>query len=245
MIASVLESSRGEKRGRSQDDPASPDTEESATPEETDAAATESDDGDALTQDELFHILQNRRRRGVLEYLRGVTGPVEMSDVAEQLAAWEHDTTVEQLDSTQRKRLYVPLYQTHLPKLDDAGVIDYDKDRGQVEARPLAGRLEPYLEVGLDPDRGDEGGRDTDGQRGDEETPADPAVDGGERESEGWLKFELGAVSCSSAVLGGAVLGVPPLTGISMTLLAYSVFGVLSAVGLHHLHTVAGRAEEP
>lgn len=101
----------------------------------------------SLAEDEIFHLLQNERRRLVLRYLRDTEGPVRMRDVAEQVAAWEHETTVEELTSTQRQRVYIPLYQSHLTKLDEAGVIDYQKNRGIVERNPLADHVDRYLQV--------------------------------------------------------------------------------------------------
>lgn len=119
---------------------------------ETEAA--EDEDGDEttpsspeLTEDQIFHILQNERRRNVLRYLQDTDEPVRMRDVAEQVGAWEHDTTVEALTSDQRQRVYIPLYQSHLPKLDSEGIIDYQQSRGIVERRPAAAQLDPYLSV--------------------------------------------------------------------------------------------------
>jgi DNA-binding transcriptional ArsR family regulator len=85
-----------------------------------------------LPEDELFHVLQNERRRAVLRYLDGREEVVRMRDVAEQIAAWEYDTTVALLDSDERQRVYISLYQSHLPKLDDAGIVEYDQARGNV-----------------------------------------------------------------------------------------------------------------
>jgi hypothetical protein len=114
----------------------------------------EDDSGEAtLSKDDTFHILQNERRRRVLRYLSETDGPVDMRDIAEQVAAWEHDTTVEQLTSDQRQRVYIALYQSHLPKLADFGVITYNRSRGVVERTPLTDRITWYL------DRDDEGGR--------------------------------------------------------------------------------------
>ena len=102
---------------------------------------------DALSADELFHLLQNSRRRAVLRYLRGREGPVRMRDVAEQVAAWEHDTTVAQLDSDERQRVYIALYQSHLETLADAGVIEYNKPRGVIEPKPVLDHVAAYLDV--------------------------------------------------------------------------------------------------
>ncbi|WP_372911722.1 hypothetical protein [Salinigranum sp.] len=116
-------------------------------------------DAEEFGPDEVFHLLQNQRRRDVLRVLRDVDETVEMSDVAEQVAAWEHDTTVEALTSSQRQRVYISLYQRHLPKLDDAGVIDYEQSRGRVTPRPRADSVGRYLE----PRRGDAAADTTDG----------------------------------------------------------------------------------
>ena len=100
-----------------------------------------------LSKDELFHLLQNQRRRRVLLYLQGAEDKVSMRDVAEQVAAWENDTTVEALSSDERQRVYIALYQSHLPKLDDAGVLSYNQQRGIIERTPIADQLDTYLNV--------------------------------------------------------------------------------------------------
>uniref|UniRef100_UPI003F7B2881 DUF7344 domain-containing protein n=1 Tax=Halomicrococcus sp. SG-WS-1 TaxID=3439057 RepID=UPI003F7B2881 len=86
-----------------------------------------------LPKDKIFHILQTQRRRDALRYLKANEGPVEMRALAEQVAAWENDTTVAALSSDERQRVYIALYQSHLPKLDEEGVIDYNQSRGIVE----------------------------------------------------------------------------------------------------------------
>lgn len=99
-----------------------------------------------LSDDDLFHILSNQRRRYVLHYLTDCESPVEMRNLTNQVAAWEHKTTVEALNSTQRQRVYIPLYQNHLPKLAAHDIITYNQSRGYVEAKPLLSQLLPYLD---------------------------------------------------------------------------------------------------
>ncbi|GGK75044.1 DUF7344 domain-containing protein [Haloarcula sebkhae] len=125
-------------------EPTTTEAEESATEE----SSAESTSGDELTRDDLFHVLQCRRRRLVLKYLHEHPGdePADMSDIAEHIAALEHDTTVDSLRSKQRQRVYIALYQSHLPKMDDAGVINYNQDRGLVEATALADSFDGYLD---------------------------------------------------------------------------------------------------
>jgi hypothetical protein len=47
-----------------------------------------------------------------------------LSDLAEHIAANENDCTLHELDRAERKRVYVSLYQTHLDRLENAGVIE-------------------------------------------------------------------------------------------------------------------------
>ncbi|NUB92249.1 hypothetical protein HT576_14620 [Haloterrigena sp. SYSU A121-1] len=107
--------------------------------------AEPNDEQSELEPDDIFHILQTSRRRHVLRYLRRAGEPMTLRDLAERIAADEHETTVENLTSDQRQRVYISLYQSHLPKLDTRGIVDYDKDRGIVESTPMAAQFDPYL----------------------------------------------------------------------------------------------------
>lgn len=43
----------------------------------------------SLSKQEIFHLLQNSRRRQVLQFLLETNGTVQISEMAEQIAAWE------------------------------------------------------------------------------------------------------------------------------------------------------------
>ena len=116
---------------------------------DVDSSSTES--ADAQTEsvpslDLIFGILKNGRRRRVLKYLRDVDGEVTLSDLAEHIAAIENDKTEAQLTSSERKRVYVGLYQCHLPKMDDAGAIDYNQSRGLIRRTDKAEYFDEYLD---------------------------------------------------------------------------------------------------
>lgn len=126
-------------------------------PDFDDADETALDSGMArearISKDDAFHILQNARRRAVLRYLaEHDEAKFVMRDIAEEVAAWEHDTTVQQLVSDERQRVYIALYQSHLPKLDEHGIIEYNQSRGIVEPTELTAAFEPYLDDGLHAD---------------------------------------------------------------------------------------------
>jgi hypothetical protein len=168
----------------------------------------------SISDDELFHLLQNSRRRAVIRYLRGREGPIRMRDVAEQVAAWEHDTTVAQLSSDERQRVYIALYQSHLETLEDAGVIDYNKPRGVIHPRPLLDRVADYV----DADR-----------PGDSDAPGG-AQEGGTVEEDGgsglsrWSRYYLLVSGASTTLFGTAALGVSVLSSTMVSLVTVLAF---------------------
>jgi hypothetical protein len=94
-----------------------------------------------------FELLKNRRRRETILYLLSHEETSTLSDLAEHIAAMENDIEIIELSSDQRKRVYIGLYQCHLPKLDKAGVVDFDKNRGTVVLNTqVTDQLVPYLE---------------------------------------------------------------------------------------------------
>ncbi|WP_408957952.1 ArsR family transcriptional regulator [Natrinema sp. 74] len=111
------------------------------------ASVADSDEDERLSKDVIFELLKNRRRREVLAYLLEADETVTLGELAEQIAAWENDTEVNALSSDQRKRVYVALYQTHLPKMDDAGIVEYDQDRGLISLSDNADLLMMYLDT--------------------------------------------------------------------------------------------------
>jgi hypothetical protein len=55
------------------------------------------------------------------------------------------DLPVEEVPSQARKRAYVSLYQTHIPRLEDAGLVEYDADEGTIIRTERARAIDPYL----------------------------------------------------------------------------------------------------
>jgi len=120
---------------------------DTSLPDEIASSVSDSEADEGLSKDVIFELLKNRRRREVLAYLLEAEETVTLGELAEQIAAWENDTDVNALSSDQRKRVYVALYQTHLPKMDDAGIVEYDQDRGLISLADNADLLMMYLDT--------------------------------------------------------------------------------------------------
>ena len=170
-----------------------------------------------LSQDDVFHLLQTPRRRYVLRYLKEHEGPVEMRDIAEQVAAWENGTTVEALTSDERQRVYIPLYQSHLPKLDEEGVVEYDQSRGIVKRTQLANRFDRYLEVSEESDEEDD----------DRAYP--------------WETYYLGISVLGALLLGGVTAGLPGISALPPIAVGGLVVAAVTLVTLVQMRTA--RAE--
>lgn len=82
---------------------------------------------DALDADAAFALLSNARRRHLLRELRdGRTASLD--DVARRVAAAERGVSTGDVDAGARKSVHVSLYQTHVPRLAEHGVVRYDAD---------------------------------------------------------------------------------------------------------------------
>jgi hypothetical protein len=93
---------------------------------------------------ELFDLLSNHRRRYTIKYARQ-NGSITLSDLAERIAAIEQEKSVDQITSAERKRVYTSLQQTHLDRLEDAGMIRTQGD--VIELTDRARELEVYMDI--------------------------------------------------------------------------------------------------
>jgi hypothetical protein len=111
-------------------------------------SATSPPENDALSRDEIFEMLSNRRRRYALHCLQQRTERVvELGDISEQVAAWETDQRVPDVSRQERKRVYTSLQQFHLPKMEEKGVVEFDTGESVVELGDAASDIDIYLEV--------------------------------------------------------------------------------------------------
>ena len=81
---------------------------------------------DRLEDSEIFHILGNDRRRAIVQFLAEENDHIEVSDVATAIADSESES--DSVPNNLYKSVYVSLQQTHLPQLEEDGVVEYDSD---------------------------------------------------------------------------------------------------------------------
>lgn len=91
-----------------------------------------------LTNDRLFDLLSRRERRQVVELLQDADGPVDLTTLAAHVETGGGDAV--------DRRTVTSLDHVHLPRLAEAGVVDYDREAGTVRYRGNR-RLESVLAV--------------------------------------------------------------------------------------------------
>lgn len=98
-----------------------------------------------LSQDAVFSTLSSQRRRLVLRRLLQAGCSLSVRELTAGVAADENGIPETELTYKQRKRVYTSLHQTHLPKLDSVGLIEYDSNRGVVTLTDEADVVKSYL----------------------------------------------------------------------------------------------------
>jgi hypothetical protein len=98
-----------------------------------------------LPPGEIHDVLRNDRRRLVLQRLRDTEDHETVRDLAEYVAGVEAAETPPPRNV--RQSVYVSLHQTHLPKLDELGIVEYDDDDKQVSLAEHAEEVTVYMEV--------------------------------------------------------------------------------------------------
>lgn len=100
-----------------------------------------------LTNDTVYDILSNRRRRFVVHALKRENGAIKTPKLSTYVAAWELDVEPQQVPPDKRRSVHTTLRRTHLPKLSRNGIVTVDEERNRVEPAPKLDELEVYTQV--------------------------------------------------------------------------------------------------
>ncbi|TKX48030.1 transcriptional regulator [Halorubrum sp. SD690R] len=101
----------------------------------------------SLPEETIFKLLANRRHRFAIHALKRTGGPMDVADLSTRVTAWECGIDPETIDHDDRRNLHTVLTRTHLPKLDECDVVEYDDEAKLVEPTPALDDLDVYIEV--------------------------------------------------------------------------------------------------
>ena len=136
------------------------------------------------SKDDLLDLTGNERRRRVLRQLLNQQR-ITLTELSARIAARENDTPASDLTSRQRKQVYSSLYQTHVPRLSQNGLVEYDADERVVTLTGDPERLRALLDS-------------------DEPHPSGFSYQ--------WSRYFLWTAVVGSAVIAGNWLGTAPAT---------------------------------
>jgi len=102
--------------------------------------------GDSVPPDDAFEILRNPRRRHAIRILSRCDGPIGLTELAREVASIENDKEPDDVSAAERKRVYISLYQCHVSKMEDAGIITYDDEERIVGLARSGGMLADVLD---------------------------------------------------------------------------------------------------
>lgn len=105
-------------------------------------------DGPGNDLDVVYALLTDRRRRYVLYHLNDLpSGAATVDELVELVAAWE-EMTLDDLPTDHKAEIERALLTTHLPMLDGAGMVDFDRRSGAVKFYGANETITRILEVG-------------------------------------------------------------------------------------------------
>ncbi|QDX39992.1 hypothetical protein [Salarchaeum sp. JOR-1] len=97
-----------------------------------------------VAQTDVFDLLSNERRRRSIEHI-AATEETTLRALADAVAAEEAGTDTP--PDAVRTAVYVSLRQVHLPRLAEAGLVEFDPDENTVRVLPRARGVTLYLEL--------------------------------------------------------------------------------------------------
>lgn len=94
---------------------------------------------------DIHDVLSNERRQMILSLLREEAETMTARELSERIA--ELETGESPPPRNIRQSAYVSLHQTHLPKLDELGIVDYDQSAKTVHLNERAKQVSVYMET--------------------------------------------------------------------------------------------------
>lgn len=96
------------------------------------------------TEEMVFSVLATARRREALRFLEAHDGEASLPDLTAHLGEQEGRDPD---NPSELKAVYVSLVQNHIPLLEEAGIVRYNKERRLVSLTDRAEVVLPYLHV--------------------------------------------------------------------------------------------------
>jgi hypothetical protein len=108
---------------------------------------TSNSNRDEMSENDIYDVLSNRRRRFVIHAIKRRQEPVEVAELSTQITAWEMGIDPEEVDYEDQRSVYDTLKRTHLPSLEEKNLITVDREKKLVCTTSKLESLEIYVEA--------------------------------------------------------------------------------------------------
>ncbi|WP_438267081.1 DUF7344 domain-containing protein [Haladaptatus salinisoli] len=97
-----------------------------------------------ISPDTILSVVANEHRRAILNAVNNASDKTLAYDaLVDRVADRVRDEDAERVSDEQRQRVRIALHHTHLPKLEETRIIDYEAETGHVQF--VGGELERDL----------------------------------------------------------------------------------------------------
>lgn len=88
----------------------------------------------SISPDKVLSVVANEQRRAIIDSLNSASEKTLNYDtLVDRVADMGRDKDVEGVSDEHRQRVRIALHHTHLPKLEEIRVIDYEAETGHVQ----------------------------------------------------------------------------------------------------------------
>lgn len=108
--------------------------------------------GTTIQFDELLDLCRDQHRRIVVATLAGENRALTMNDLTTAITDHNHHVPATDVSAEDLREIRLSLHHTHLPKLADRSLVEYDRERQLVEPTSRFDRLGPQLSAIIDAD---------------------------------------------------------------------------------------------
>ena len=107
---------------------------------------TDTTDG-SLSKETIYEILSNQRRRFTIHALKYSDHAMELNEISKRVTAWEQNTEMSAISYDQLRSVYTSIKNTHLPVLEENGLVRYDAETKMVAPTEALDGLDVYTEA--------------------------------------------------------------------------------------------------
>ena len=102
---------------------------------------------ESLSKETIYEILSNQRRRFMIHALKYRDSAMELKEISKRVTAWEQNTEMSAINYDQRRSVYTSIKNTHLPVLEENGLVEYDAETKTVAPTEALDSLDVYTET--------------------------------------------------------------------------------------------------